>query len=150
MRLNISGEYTSDWGKLAERLKAEVGYRCIRCRHRYQRGDDPRQCDAECTHLPDGKARVLTIHHLNGDKGDNRWFNTLALCQSCHLTIQARVIPERPWLWSHSPWFVPYVCGFYARYYGNLDITRQEAEADPDRWLALGQPWRTEFQEVGP
>jgi hypothetical protein len=37
---------------------------------------------------------------------------------------------------------VPYVCGFYASYYGGIDITREQADAEPDRWLNMGQPWR--------
>lgn len=78
---------------------------------------------------------------MNGDKADGRWFNLLALCQVCHLQVQGKVIPEVPYLWKHSAWFVPYACGFYAHYYGQRDITRAEADAEPDRWLALGQPW---------
>jgi hypothetical protein len=79
---------------------------------------------------------------MNGDKSDNRWHNAIPLCQVCHLTVQAKVIPERPYLWEHSRWFIPYVCGFYAHYYGQEEITRAEADARPDYWLALGQPWR--------
>jgi hypothetical protein len=92
--------------------------------------------------------RILTVHHLTGEKSDNRWWNLLALCQSCHLTIQGRVIPERPWLLEHSAWFVPYVCGFYASYYGGQDITRSEADASPEKWLSLGQPWRETISGV--
>jgi hypothetical protein len=77
------------------------------------------------------------IHHLDGNKSNDRWWNLLALDNSCHLNIQARVIVERPWLFDHSEWFVPYVCGFYASYYGGFEITRVEADADPARWLAL-------------
>lgn len=77
----------------------------------------------------------------DGDKGNNRWWNLLALCQVCHLQIQARVIPERPWLLEHSAWFKPFVAGFYAMYYAGEQITREQAESDTDRYLALGQPW---------
>ena len=98
-------------------------------------------CTDDCTHAEDGKIRVLTVHHLDGHKANNAWWNLLALCQVCHLQIQARVIPERPWLFAHTEWFVPYVCGFYAAYYGNEDITREQADADPHRYLAMGQPW---------
>jgi hypothetical protein len=56
--------------------------------------------------------------------------------------VQARVIPERAWLLDHSPWFQPYVCGWYAHHYAGIAITRAQAEAHPDHWLALGQPWR--------
>ena len=119
------GEYTADWKDVATRVKEEAGWRCVRCQHPH---------DYASWH-------VLTVHHLDGDKGNNAWWNVLPLCQRCHLSIQGRVAPERPWLFAHTPWFVPYVCGFYAHYYGGLQITRAEADADPDRWLRLGQPW---------
>ena len=100
-----------------------------------------KDCTEHCSHPQDDKLRILTVHHLTGKKGDNRWWNLLPLCQVCHLQIQGKVIPEVPYLWPHSEWFKPYVCGFYAAFYGNRDITREEAMADPDRWLKLGQPW---------
>lgn len=98
-------------------------------------------CGEHCTHERDRKLRVLTVHHLDGHKANDAWWNLLALCQVCHLQIQAKLIPERPFLFKHSAWFVPYVCGFYAHYYGGVSITREEAEAEPDRWLRMGQPW---------
>jgi len=137
------GEYVENRKELHNAVRAHAGNRCIRCGH--PGGDtfaQRSQCDDRCTHPRDGKLRILTVHHLTGQKDDNRWWNLLALCQGCHLTVQGRVIPERPWLLEHSPWFVPYVCGFYASYYGGEDITREQADADPDRYLALGQPWR--------
>jgi hypothetical protein len=85
---------------------------------------------------------VLTVHHLDGDKGNVAWWNLLALCQVCHLIVQAKVVPERPWLFEHSDWFKPFVAGFYASHYAGVSISRGEAERELDRWLALGQPWR--------
>lgn len=150
MRLDVRGTYPPDWTEIAARVKREAGNRCIRCGHpsgdkMFSWPDWPMQlmpCTEHCTHPQNGKLRVLTVHHLDGDKANCRWWNLLPLCQVCHLTIQAKVIPERPYLWEHSRWFVPYVCGFYAWYYGQEEITRAEAEARPDYWLALGQPWR--------
>lgn len=143
MRLTIRGEYPPEWDVIGDRVRAEAGNRCIRCRH--PQGDRPSAfvpCDAFCTHpRGDGKPRVLTVHHLDGDKANCRWWNLLALCQVCHLQVQGRVIPERPWLLPHSAWFVPYVCGFYASYYLGREVTRAEVEAEPERFLAVGQPW---------
>jgi hypothetical protein len=85
--------------------------------------------------------RVLTVHHLDGDKSNCRWWNLLALCQVCHLYIQGKVIPERPWILEHSEWFKPYVAGFYAWYHASAEPTREQVEADLDSWLQLGQPW---------
>lgn len=81
--------------------------------------------------------RILTVHHLNGDKADCRWWNLAALCQRCHLTIQGRVQLERVYPWEHSHWFKPYAAGWYAHAYLGQDITRDEAEARLDELLAL-------------
>lgn len=148
MRLQFRGDYPPHRDELHDQVRAAAGGQCIRCGHpddapAIRAGDRSSRspCTAACTHPADGKMRILTVHHLDGDKDNNRWWNLLALCQSCHLRVQARVIPERPWLFPHTTWFVPYVCGFYAWYYGHEEISREQAEADPVRWLALGQPW---------
>jgi hypothetical protein len=141
VRLEIRGEYPPNRDELHDAVRAEAGGRCIRCGHPNETVSRRSPCDDQCTHPRDGKQRILTVHHLDGDKANSRWWNLLALCQSCHLTIQGRVIPERPWLFEHSRWFVPYVCGFYAWYYGGLEITRAQAENEAPRWLQLGQPW---------
>lgn len=159
------GEYIADRKALHNAVRAEAGNRCIRCGHpegdkmgkrlvRFDEDDilferpipagwahDPMPCDDLCTHERNGKLRILTVHHLTGQKDDNRWWNLLALCQVCHLQVQGKVIPEQAYLHPHTPWFVPYVCGFYAATIGGLDITREEADADPHRYLKLGQPW---------
>ena len=81
--------------------------------------------------------RIGTVHHLDGDKANCRWWNLLALCQRCHLTIQSRVNPHQPYMLEHSAWFKPYVAGFYANKYEGRDITREQALAEMDRLLAL-------------
>jgi len=80
--------------------------------------------------------RILTVHHLDGDKSNCVWWNCLPLCQRCHLTIQTRVIPEIPYFLEHSDWFKPYVAGFYAKKYEGKLITREEATARMDELLA--------------
>ncbi len=80
--------------------------------------------------------RILTVHHLNGNKLDCRWWNLVALCQRCHLTIQGRVVMARVWPWEHTDWFKPYVAGYYAFVYEGRDVTRAEAEARLDELLA--------------
>lgn len=127
MRLVITGEYPADWKAIAVAVKDAARWCCIRCGHAHD--IITRRC--------------LTVHHMDGDKANCRWWNLLPLCQVCHLTIQGKVIPERPYLWEHSDWIKPYVAGFYAWYYGETEITREEAMLDLDHWLALGQPWRT-------
>jgi hypothetical protein len=80
--------------------------------------------------------RIGTVHHLDGDKANCRWWNLLALCQRCHLTIQSRVNPHQPYMLEHSEWFKPYVAAFYAWKYEGRDITREEAVREMDRLLA--------------
>lgn len=171
MRLTIKGEYPADWKEIASRVKAEAANRCVRCGHpdgdklvrnfdieiHGEGGNFPddvlraigeptrikklKPCDKQCRHPEDGKLRQLTVHHLDGDKSNCRWWNLLALCQKCHLEIQARVVPERPFLWEHSEWFKPYAAGFYAHWYGKHDVSRGVVELDLDLFLEMGQPW---------
>lgn len=145
MRNTFSGDYTEDWQDIARRVKDAAGWRCVRCGHPHETPGNHVPCDEHCDprrhkggRLNDGKQRILTIHHADGDKSNNAWFNLLALCQVCHLVIQAKVILERPWLMMpHSEWFKPYVAGWYAwRYLGQL-LTRDEVEARLDELLAL-------------
>jgi 3-methyladenine DNA glycosylase/8-oxoguanine DNA glycosylase len=65
------------------------------------------------------------------------WWNLLALCQRCHLTIQSRVNPDQPYMLEHSDWFKPYVAAFYAWKYEGRDITREQSVAEMERLLTL-------------
>ena len=80
--------------------------------------------------------RIGTVHHLDGNKANCAWWNLLALCQRCHLTIQTKVNPDQPFMLEHSDWFKPYVAGFYAKKYEGRDLTREEAIAEMPRLLA--------------
>lgn len=81
--------------------------------------------------------RILTVHHLNGIKYDCRWWNLVSLCQRCHLTIQGKVFMDRPWTKPHSEWFQPFVAGFYAWKYLDLELTQEETLARLDEMLDL-------------
>lgn len=81
--------------------------------------------------------RILTVHHLDGNKGNCRWWNLVSLCQRCHLRVQRVVVMPRVWPWEHSEWFRPYVAGYYAHVYLGEDLSRDEAEARMDELLAL-------------
>lgn len=81
--------------------------------------------------------RILTVHHLDGDKANCRWWNLAALCQRCHLQVQGKVRMERVWPWEHSEWFRPYVAGYYAWTYLRDDLTRDQVEDRLDDLLAL-------------
>lgn len=122
MRLHTHGTYPEKWPQIARQTKDEAGNLCIRCKH---------------PHDPEA-GRTLTVHHLNGNKSDCRWHNLLALCQACHLSIQARVNPDQAWVMTeHTPWFRIYVAGLYASKYLGVELTREECEARLDELLGL-------------
>jgi hypothetical protein len=85
----------------------------------------------------EARYRILTVHHLDGNKANCRWWNLAALCQRCHLTIQGRVQMARVYPWEHSPWFRPYVAGYYAFVYLGEDLDRPTVEARMVELLAL-------------
>lgn len=82
---------------------------------------------------------TLTVHHLDLNPSNNVWWNLLPLCQRCHLSIQSRVILERPWLFEHSEWFKPYVAGYYAHVAG-LCEDYEWVMANLNDILRIGQP----------
>lgn len=122
MPVKVSGHYPLDWKAIAHRVKEEAGWQCIRCGHPH----DP------------SSGYTLTVHHLTGEKNQCAWWNLAALCQRCHLQIQAKVDMDRPWILPHSEWFKPYAAGFYAHRFGFRD-DREFVLANLDALLAIGQ-----------
>lgn len=122
MSRRSKGSYPKDWPAIAEATKAAAGWQCIRC---------------EAPHDP-AAGYTLTVHHFDLDPRNNRWWNLGALCQRCHLRIQAKVVLERVWLFEHSPWFVPYVAGYYAHHFG-LSLEREEVILRAEELIAFGQ-----------
>ncbi len=107
----------------------------------YDEDGPPRTGDESWGHLVstqrvEAEWRILTVHHLDGDKANLRWWNLASLCQRCHLTIQAKVVLERVYPHEHSDWFKPYAAGYYAWVYEGREVTREEAEARMDELLA--------------
>lgn len=92
------GEYPPNWEEIANAVKTAAGWKCVRCGHAH---------DVEAGYM-------LTVHHLDLDPSNCAWWNIPALCQRCHLRIQAKVVMERFWMLDHSPWFKPYLAGYYA------------------------------------
>ena len=121
MPKRFTGDYPPDWGSIAHAVKTAAHWMCVRCGAPHDRAT----------------YHVLTVHHLDGDKANCRWWNCLALCQRCHLRIQGKVYPYRPWVWEHSEWFKPYAAGFYAWRYLGVHLTREEVELRLDELLAL-------------
>jgi hypothetical protein len=55
----------------------------------------------------------LTVHHLDGNKWNCELWNLAALCQRCHLRIQAKVEFYRDVLdGQHSLWMARHVKGY--------------------------------------
>jgi 5-methylcytosine-specific restriction endonuclease McrA len=116
----FTGQYADDGKAIRLRVRQEAGDKCIRCSHP--------NC-AETHH-------VLTVHHFDGNKANDAWWNLMALCQRCHLKVQGKVDPEIPYFLEHSEWAKPYIAGFYAHKYEGRMITREEAVARMDELLA--------------
>ena len=114
--------YPPDWPAIAEACKESAGWRCVRCSHPH----DP------------AHHYTLTVHHLDLDPLNCEWWNLAALCQRCHLRIQAKVFMERVWIFEHSTWFKPYVAGYYAHRFA-LPTDRDYVLAHLDYLIARGQ-----------
>jgi hypothetical protein len=114
-------------------------------RWRFTRGEDWKYTQyldhAAILWTPDivveARYRILTVHHLDQDKANCRWWNLVALCQRCHLLIQRKVVMGRPWAYDHSEWFKPYAAAFYAFKYLGEDLSREEVMARMPELLAL-------------
>jgi hypothetical protein len=136
-------------------IREQAGQRCVRCGHPYRSGQhgsgEWSPCDEQCEHtgptralavahghtLVEAQWRILTVHHLNGLKHDCRWWNLVALCQKCHLSVQGRVHMAQVYPHPHSEWFRPYAAAYYAWTYLDEELTREETMGRLDELLAL-------------
>ena len=91
----FKGEYPDNWGEIANRIKEKAGWKCERCGH-----DNDSKTGYD-----------LTVHHLDGDKTNCADWNLAALCQRCHLTIQAKVNMPQTYMFEHTNWFKSHVLG---------------------------------------
>lgn len=89
-------DYPPEWPEIAQRIKEAAGWRCERCNHKN---------DVATGH-------VLTVHHLNGDKAQCEDWNLAALCQRCHLHIQAKVDFHQDYFFPHTPWMLKHVLAY--------------------------------------
>lgn len=103
-----TGKYPANWKKIAQAVKDEASWQCVRCEHVH---------DIE-------NSFMLTVHHLDLNKSNCAWWNIPALCQRCHLSIQGKVIMERLYMFEHSEWFKPYVAGYYGAKNGLIYPTK--------------------------
>lgn len=144
------GEYPENWDEISLRVKDEAGWRCVRCRHPDfapgERGPGRRcgwrECDPECCHPREKKwkQRVLTVHHLDGDKENQEWWNLMAACQVCHLQVQGKVNMGQGYFLEISEWMKPYVGGMVAHYVLEEDLTREEVMGRLEELIGLWEP----------
>lgn len=118
----VGSAYPADWPEIARQVKADAGGRCVRC----NRHHDPEN------------GYTLTVHHLDMNPANNAWWNLLPLCQRCHLSVQARVVIERPWVMTaHSEWFKPYAGGYFSWKYLGREASRDEVESNLDWFVDI-------------
>ena len=81
--------YPDDWDAIAARVKDAAGWHCEHCGHKH----DP------------AAGYTLTVHHLDGNPPNCASDNLVALCQRCHLHVQARWKPgdALPLEWDGPP-----------------------------------------------
>lgn len=104
----FTNDYNADGKEKRRAAREAAGNRCIRCGS------------------PSVPGRILTTHHMDGDKANDEWYNLLALCQVCHLHVQGKLDPEQPYMFEHSDWIKPYIAGFYAKKYEGKNLSRKQ------------------------
>ena len=82
--------YPKNWRQIADHIKINASWRCEHCGHPH----DPEH------------GYTLTVHHLDGNPANCAPENLVALCQRCHLHIQARYIPGQQFLFDPPQWAV--------------------------------------------
>lgn len=117
------GQYHDDWKLIAQQVKAEAGWRCVRCGKQYG---------------PDAGG-AYGVHHFDGNRENNARWNLMPLDQACHLSVQARVDPANPIMFDPRPWAMPFISGLYES--GRAIVP---ASYDLPRWV------ETYEREVGP
>lgn len=95
MKGNKATRYPKDWPAISRSVKDKAGWCCVRCGHKHDVAS----------------GYVLTVHHLDGIPENVEDYNLAALCQRCHLKIQARVDMDQGFMFAHSDWMQPFIEG---------------------------------------
>lgn len=64
-------KYPANWTQIAQRVKEKAGWKCAVCKH----------------YNTPSEGYTLTVHHIDGNPGNNQRWNLLAACQRCHLKL---------------------------------------------------------------
>jgi 5-methylcytosine-specific restriction endonuclease McrA len=81
-------KYPDNWEEIATQVKEAAGWCCRHCGH------------PNSTVVP---GRILTVHHWDLDPSNCDLDNLVALCQKCHLHLQAVYRPGQLWLPGLAP-----------------------------------------------
>ena len=73
-------KYPQNWNLIAAFVKKRAQFKCENCKS------------------PSIPGKILTVHHLDLNPENNTRRNLVALCQSCHLHIQAKYRPGQQFL----------------------------------------------------
>ncbi len=93
-----SGSYPTNWKSIRWESYVRANWTCEHCGLIF-----PKLTRHDTVMNANGKPRILTIHHIDGNKSNNDWTNLLACCQVCHLHIQAVWRPGWPLPWPEPP-----------------------------------------------
>lgn len=87
---SIMNKYPPEWPFIARAIKHYAHWCCEHC----HRPHNPKMY------------YTLTVHHLDGDKANCTFNNLVALCQRCHLRIQATYYPGQAFMFGAPTWAV--------------------------------------------
>ncbi len=80
----MSGDYPDNWNEIAHAIKEASDWKCERCGH--------------------PQDYCLTVHHLDMNKSNCEAYNLAALCQRCHLKMQAKIDMQHCYMYEHADW----------------------------------------------
>jgi len=85
--MNTKATYPAAWhtGDIQREIYARAGWRCEHCGMLFE----PGTTKAVTARNTNGQPVILTVHHLDGNPANCAWENLVAVCQRCHLHIQA-------------------------------------------------------------
>lgn len=88
--------YTSDFRKIADQVKANRGYKCIDCKRDLSKQEH---------------RKFLHMHHINSRKDDNRPENLEPVCIGCHSDKPGHNLKAHPDYWEYKSIFDPDLFG---------------------------------------
>lgn len=79
--------YPLEWysGRIQLDIHNRAGWKCEHCGAQFVPGNTKHPTLRNA----DGNPRILTVHHIDQNPANCDWTNLVALCQACHLHVQA-------------------------------------------------------------